>query len=261
MRIAKTNCLPATIISGWQGQAEWDRIQGNDTSYGFLLSHSYYHFLSFFPSFSFLSVHLRWIEHFIFCIVSVQYMFWHWTANEPEAKRGEATGQHLQFHHQRHRLVSEPAFQELLNGQHTAHRAVCPRPASAFFLNPCFPHRIGPLSNLTWKVSPTSASLHALEDISTNPSVELYELLSPGNTALVVCSCYSVVWTLQRAGNCLSPLPCRPVAHDTVTGPLHMRTCTSDVSTTEVPLMSKANMGYCPSHNLITASHQYLAAQ
>ena len=33
----------------------------------------------------------------------------------------------------------------------------------------------------------------ALEDISTNPSVDLYELLSPGNTALVVGSCYPVV--------------------------------------------------------------------
>lgn len=108
-----------------------------------------------------------------------------------------------------------------------------------------------PSCNLTWKVSPTSARLHALEDISTNPSVDLYGLLHPGNTALIVCSCYPVVWTLQSDGSGLSPLPCRPVAHDTVTGPLHMRTCTSDISMTqEVPLMSKANVGYCPSHNL-----------
>ena len=175
----------------------------------------------------------------------------HWTASEPKAKRGEATGQHLQFHCKDTDLSLSPAFQELINDRDTACHAVCPLPQPLHsFSIPASPQDRPPY-NLTWKVSPTSASLHALEDTSTNPSVDLYELLSPGNTAHVVWSCHPVVWTLESDGSCLSPLPCRPMAHDTVTGPLPMRTCTSDISMIqEVPLMSKANMGYRPSQNL-----------
>lgn len=172
-------------------------------------------------------------------------MFWHWTASEPEAKGGEATGQHLQFHHKDTDLSLSPAFQELINDQHTAHHAVCPLPSLCILSQSLLPHRIGPLVISLEKLV---LRLQAFTHLKTSVLILLWNCM---NTAVIVCSCYPVVWTLQRDGGCLSPLPCRPMAHDTVTGPLHMRTCTSDVSMTrEVPLMSKANMGYRPSHNL-----------
>lgn len=72
-------------------------------------------------------------------------MFWHWTASEPEAKRGEATGQHLQFHRRDTDLSLSPAFQELINDQDTAHHAVCPLPSLCILAQSLPPHRIGPL--------------------------------------------------------------------------------------------------------------------
>ena len=91
MRIAKTNCLPATIISGWQGQAEWDRIQGKwhqlvMVSCCPILN---YHFLSFFPSFSFLCTFaLNWTFSSFICTISSPPLYfttdrscWKWHTN------------------------------------------------------------------------------------------------------------------------------------------------------------------------------------
>lgn len=234
------------IISGWQKRAS---RMGQNPEYWHQLLWTVVPFLIIIPfilSIFFLSLctlhaELNTFSSSIHCISTA--MFWALNCQWTRSPKGGEAGQHLRFHPPKTELQSlSPGFQ-IINVQLFAAHALSVSSTSAFFLNPCFP-RIGPLVISLEKLVLVQAFTHEHQYLIFLPGS--CELLSPGNTALVVCSCYSVVEHYRGTAIACHQLHLMSRGHDTVTGPLHMRThLKASLRLREVPWCPRQTMR-CP---------------